>query len=115
MTEPQLDPFRPNTEGIGADVEPPVGERVTFEIDGVLRSQQSAAEEDPQRQCLCCRPRAHVFAYGVALPFEVAGPRGPLAASPSDWISRVLRDHRFEGGRKVRLTLTLLDPASEAP
>lgn len=92
----------------------PAAAPTTFEIDGVLRSQQSEPDDDPQQQCRCCRPRGHVYAFGIDLPFEVPGTRGPVAAHPSDWISRALYAHRFEDGRKVRLTLTL-DPTYAPP
>lgn len=87
-----------------------MAEPVKFEIDGTLSVNQSELDPDPQRQCLCCRPRGHVYGFGIDLPFEVTGASGP---HPSDWLSRVLYPHRFEDGRKVRLTLELIDDEPE--
>jgi hypothetical protein len=84
----------------------------THTIDGVIVSMQSAPQPELPDGCICCRPHAHVFCYGVDLPFEVPGVQGPTAASPADWVQRILFRYRFDGGRKVRLTLEILDEGS---
>ena len=80
----------------------------TFTVRGVFRTNQAELKSDPAQQCLCCRPRGHVFGWGIDLPGTEAGTQGPIPLRPETWMHRILGQYRFEPGRKVRLTLEIL-------
>jgi hypothetical protein len=71
---------------------PPVA---TYTVDGTIRSLQTDT--------------GHVFNYDVDMPFNVPAASGPAPGGPYDWVQRVLSQHRADRGRRVRLTLEVLD------
>ncbi len=85
-----------------------------FTIDGAIASMATQPGQARHGQCKCCRPRGHVFWYGIRLPFQVPGTNGPGPAQPHDWLYRLLYPYRFDDGRKVRLTLEILDEDNDA-
>lgn len=110
-----------DAEAIGERLRAALGlapdDAASFTVDGEIFSMQAEPKADPKDQCLCCRPRGHVFCHGVHVPSVLVpginGGRHP--GSVNDWLWRVLHGYRFDGGRKVRVTLEILADDDEVP